>query len=77
MPQVIDIKNKISPSDYSKDSKYNDILLVELDRPVDITRGFVRPLCLPTIGLKSSNDKYFIIGWGSVNQTAVRMATSN
>lgn len=70
---MIKIKRNIKYPEYRSTSKYEDIALIELEKNVDVTDGFARPLCLPTMNSKSATDQYKIAGWGFVNKTAVRM----
>ena len=72
-PQEIKIKSNLKHPDYRSTAKYDDIALIELAKEVDVTNGFARPLCLPTINSKSASDKYSIAGWGFLNKTTVRI----
>lgn len=68
-PQEIKIKNFIKYPDFRSTSKYDDIALMELEKEVDVTNGFARPMCLPTMNTKAAKDKYTIAGWGFLNKT--------
>ncbi|XP_074037296.1 CLIP domain-containing serine protease HP8 isoform X1 [Leptinotarsa decemlineata] len=66
--QNIFIKN-LFLSNYSTDDFRNDIMLVQLQGPVEFN-DFVKPVCLPRGNLLSMNPlgKYFrIAGWGKTN----------
>ena len=75
-PQEINIKNITKHPKYEALNKYYDIALIELEKNVDISTGFVRPLCLPTIKAVSSDNKYLVAGWGFVNKSTVRTSQS-
>lgn len=63
--QLRNVAELTAHPNYKRPSKYNDIALIKLDKPVDFT-PFVRPACLdtqPTI----SNKKAIAIGFGKVN----------
>ena len=69
LPQNIDVLNFRKHPNYTSQAKYNDLALLKLSRPVDVSQSIVMPLCLPDIGEKSSNDKYYVAGWGLFDET--------
>ncbi|KAH9495531.1 hypothetical protein Btru_013515 [Bulinus truncatus] len=61
-----DVVRIISHPDYVRTSNFpNDIALLELDTPVDLTSGDVQTACLPDINMPlGAGTKCWISGWG-------------
>lgn len=74
--QDIDIKEKIKHKKYSYNGKLNDIGLLKLVHPADMTKNNVNTVCLPLKPedqiewLKKNNEKVLksmtITGWGKI-----------
>ncbi|KAL1117168.1 hypothetical protein AAG570_004495 [Ranatra chinensis] len=68
-PVDIPIERVISHPRYDALSKFHDIALIRLSRPVTFSRD-IQPICLPkTTEIRTANlegDSPFVAGWGSV-----------
>lgn len=65
--QQFTIVRSIKHPAYTGASNYNDIALLELDRPVTLTK-YVRPACLPS-NEDFSNSRLIASGWGALEYT--------
>ncbi len=63
MFQDIGVKRRIKHEDYSVRFAYNDIALIQLERPVKFTR-YIKPICLPISEVAVSNKRIFAAGFG-------------
>ncbi|KAK9889382.1 hypothetical protein WA026_004657 [Henosepilachna vigintioctopunctata] len=70
--QMFSVIERISHPDYSPMSKYNDIALLKLDRPVEFSE-YVLPICLSTSPF-DVNNRLIATGWG---KTVVNGPRSN
>lgn len=61
-PDIV-IKNYFKHINYRSAFKYDDIALLELDKPATLDLN-VNPICLTKPGAKSSDNQYVIAGWG-------------
>ncbi|XP_067944938.1 chymotrypsinogen B-like [Watersipora subatra] len=55
---------------YSYSQNYNDIALVKLSKPLDITQKYIRAACLPSMDEISdfyNNDECYTTGWGKTS----------
>ncbi|CAH1730241.1 unnamed protein product [Chironomus riparius] len=68
--QDIKIDKKIKHPYFTRKTKENDIALLKLVRPADLTKNNVRMICLPITHesdieeFKKRNDNFVITGWG-------------
>lgn len=64
-------------NDESRD-KQHDIALLRLDKNIRYSK-YVKPICLPTIGLSSglvAGNKLVVAGWGSTDGTLLQIFKS-
>ncbi|CAF0982411.1 unnamed protein product [Adineta steineri] len=68
----------IHPSYATTDTYENDIALIRLSTPLDMTNGYIKPICLPTGTNSEPSDNIDIIavGWG-VTSTSQDISSQN
>uniref|UniRef100_A0A915I1R1 Peptidase S1 domain-containing protein n=1 Tax=Romanomermis culicivorax TaxID=13658 RepID=A0A915I1R1_ROMCU len=72
----VKVVKAIIHSDYIRESRYDDIAMLKLERPVKFST-FVRPITLSNFTL-AELDHCFISGWGGTNSTLkLRIANIN
>ena len=64
--QEFHIQSVIKHKDYTPGGHSNDIALVKLQHPVDLSRPNVSLACLPVFGERpyNSTDTCYVTGWG-------------
>ncbi|XP_045482161.1 serine protease snake-like isoform X2 [Harmonia axyridis] len=68
--QMFSVVERISHPNYSSTSKYNDIALLKLDKPVQFSEN-VLPICLST-SASDINQKLIATGWGKTEVNGPR-----
>ncbi|CAF1013664.1 unnamed protein product [Adineta steineri] len=68
----------IHPSYATTDTYENDIALIRLSTPLDMTNGYIKPICLPTgtNSEPSDNIDMIAVGWG-VTSTSQDISSQN
>ena len=65
--QIHHVRNVIVHEHYSKRRNHNDIALVKLDKPLDLTDSTTRAACLPEKNEDFRNLVCTVTGWGALH----------